>query len=165
MYMFSHFSQVTSWLQPHGLMWKLTTNDGFVSAKLTLIEFGFCTDNNSSDVLIVGSTPHQRSLMLGWVRLALRGMVDSKSGAPVTLSTDIWWNLGWRDLFWSLPGIQWMLKGPRSSWFLSPKGNYPSTFPFLSRSPPASKGNFILKPLCRGGGVNGFSPSLSLSLN
>jgi hypothetical protein len=35
---------------------KLTTSDRFVSTKLALVQFGFCTGHNSSGVLIVGST-------------------------------------------------------------------------------------------------------------
>jgi hypothetical protein len=50
---------------------------------LSLVQFGFCTGHNRSDVLIVGlkfriNIP-SKTLLLGGMRLALTGMVDSEA--------------------------------------------------------------------------------------
>jgi hypothetical protein len=49
MYLFPYFSQFTRWLQPDGLMWKLTNQEWWVCiSRAYLVQFGFCTGYSSS---------------------------------------------------------------------------------------------------------------------
>jgi hypothetical protein len=71
---------------------------------------------------------------------------------------------GRRDLCWGFRKVQeGHFENPESSHF-SPSERVTIHLPFpLSHAPPASIGNSIQEPLCRGGGVNGFPSFLSLS--
>jgi hypothetical protein len=65
---------------------KLTTNDEFVPSNLTLVQFGFCTGHNISDIFKVGSTftiniPSKNPVLV-WMRLTLTGTVDSEARVP-----------------------------------------------------------------------------------
>jgi hypothetical protein len=95
------------------------------------------------------------------MRLALRGMVDSEPRVPChSLAPQTCDGTGSkRPVLRLSEGSRMMLWESRKFSFFSlqkRKINLPSP---LSHPPPASIGNCIQEPLCRGGGVNGFSPS------
>jgi hypothetical protein len=73
--------------------------------------------------------------MLGWMRLVLRGMAYSKSGDPASHSLHRYVKeYRSEGPVLRLTSDMRMLQRPRSSWFLSPKGNYLSPLYSLSLS-------------------------------
>jgi hypothetical protein len=164
MYLFPYSAQFISWLQPCGLMWKLSTIKVFVPAKLTLVQFVFCTGYKSSDVLIVGVT-FRISIPTRNSHARVQETGPQENGRKRCLQESCLDKPGQEDLQLRLLRYNGDDLKILDSISLSTKEHL-SCFPFPLSLSTSQHRELHSEPLCRGRGMNGLSHSpfpLSLS--